>query len=248
MLSTIGLTKRYRGRAAVEDLSLTVPDGAFFAVLGPNGAGKTTLVRMLCGLLAPDAGDVLHDGTPIRKDPLAWRRLIGVMPEDLCLFDRLSFDENAALCAEVYGIPRAEAEARRDELFSFLDLREHGGLQAAEGSQGMRKKLALALALIHAPRCLFLDEPVNGLDVASVRAVKDLFALLARRRVTVVVTSHLTDLLEGSFTHAAVVDGGRLAALSGAAALRGAGLTLEEFYLRSVSAPRREIPAFPWLG
>jgi len=248
MLSTDGLTKRFRGRTAVEDLCLSVPEGAFFAVLGPNGAGKTTLVRMLCGLLVPDAGEVLLDGKPILADPISWRRRIGVLPEDLCLFDRLSFEENAALCAAVYGIPDAEAAVRRDELFDYLDLRAAARLQAAEGSQGMRKKLALALSLIHAPRLLFLDEPANGLDVASVRAVKDLFAFLAGHGVTVVVTSHLTDMLEESYTHAAVVDGGHLAAFSDADGLHREGVSLEEFYLRSVNAPRRPAPSFPWLA
>ena len=248
MLELRALTKKFRSFTAVDGLDLSVPDGSFHGIFGPNGAGKTTTLRMLCGLLRPDGGDILWNGTSIRRDVTAWKRLIGVMPEDLGLFERLTFAENAAVCGRMYGLTPREAETRRDGLFEFLDLAECSGIQAIEGSQGMRKRLALSLALIHAPRVLLLDEPISGMDVVSARGVKDLFALLAERKVTVVITSHITDVLEDVVTRAAVIRRGKVVAEAAIDDIRRSHGTIEAFYLGAIGASRKEVPRFPWLG
>src|SRR5512145_1054673 len=155
-IETDGLTRYFGERAAVADLSLAVPEGAFFGFLGPNGAGKSTTIRMLTGLLAPSSGGARILGVDLAKEPLLVKRQVGVVPDGLALFERLSGAEQLRLHGQLYGLERREAGSRADELLAALELSSDAGKLVVEYSHGMKKKLALGCALIHSPRLLFL--------------------------------------------------------------------------------------------
>ena len=158
------LTKVFRKQTAVDGLTFEVARGRFFGFLGPNGAGKSTTIKMLTGLLRPTAGEVTIEGLPLATDLLGIKRLIGVLPEELPLYERLTGEEYLHFAGRMYGLARDETRGRTDELLQFLSLHEDRGKLIVDYSQGMRKKVALAAALIHSPRVLFLDEPLNGID------------------------------------------------------------------------------------
>src|SRR5439155_2843572 len=166
-----GLTKLFGGRPAVDHVSFRVARGRFFGFLGPNGAGKSTTIRMLTGTLRPTAGEAAIEGLSLERDLLAIKAIIGVLPEELPLYERLTGEEYLHFAGRMYGLSRAETRRRVDELLAFLSLEEERGKLIVDYSQGMRKKTALAAALIHSPRVLFLDEPLNGIDPISGRVV-----------------------------------------------------------------------------
>jgi ABC-2 type transport system ATP-binding protein len=161
------LTKVFQGKPAVDQLTLQVARGRFFGFLGPNGAGKSTTIKMLTGLLRPTSGQAFVEGLDLAKDRLAIKQRIGVLPEELPLYERLTGEEYLLFAGRMYGLPKDEARKRTDELLAFLSLTEDRGRLILDYSQGMRKKVALAAALIHNPRVLFLDEPLNGIDPIS---------------------------------------------------------------------------------
>jgi len=191
-----GLTKAFRRQTAVDRVSFRVARGRFFGFLGPNGAGKSTTIRMLTGLLRPTAGDAVVDGVRLSSDLLALKRRIGVLTEELPLYERLSGEEHLLFAARMHGLPRPEARRRTEELLEFLSLADERGKLVVDYSQGMRKKLALACALVHGPSVLFLDEPLNGIDPVSGRVVSDLLRRLTARGVTLFFTSHALDVVE----------------------------------------------------
>jgi ABC-2 type transport system ATP-binding protein len=247
-----GLRKVFRGKTAVDGISLRVARGRFFGFLGPNGAGKSTTIKMLTGLLRPTAGEAAIEGLDLRRDLLAIKRIIGVLPEELPLYERLSGEEYLLFAGRMYGLTRAETRRRTDELLSFLSLQEDRGKLIVDYSQGMKKKVALAAALIHSPRVLFLDEPLNGIDPVSGRVVTDLLRRLASKGVTLFFTTHVLDVVERLCDEVAIIDRGRIVAqgtLDQIRALREGGqdATLEDAFLKLVSADvqREELS---WIG
>jgi ABC-2 type transport system ATP-binding protein len=246
------LTKAFRGKVAVDGISLRVARGRFFGFLGPNGAGKSTTIKMLTGLLRPTSGEAWIEGHDLRTDPLSIKRVIGVLPEELPLYERLTGEEYLHFAGRMYGLGRAETRRRTDELLEFLTLAEERGKLIVDYSQGMKKKVALAAALIHSPRVLFLDEPLNGIDPVSGRVVTDLLRRLASKGVTLFFTSHVLDVVERLCDEVAVIDRGRVVAQGTLEEIRaqremGQDATLEDAFLKLVSADvqREELS---WIG
>jgi ABC-2 type transport system ATP-binding protein len=246
------LTKAFRKKVAVDDVSFDVPRGRFFGFLGPNGAGKSTTIKMLTGLLRPTAGEVTIEGLSLEKDLLALKRTIGVLPEELPLYERLTGEEYLHFAGRMYGLGREETRRRTEELLEFLSLEDERGKLVVDYSQGMRKKLALAAALIHNPQVLFLDEPLNGIDPISGRVVTDLLRRLAQKGVTLFFTSHVLDVVERLCDEVAIIDRGRLVAQGTLDQIRaqrevGQDATLEDVFLKLVAAEvRRE--DLSWIG
>jgi ABC-2 type transport system ATP-binding protein len=236
-----GLTKVFRQQAAVDHVSFRVEAGRFFGFLGPNGAGKSTTMKMLTGLLRPTAGDAVIDGIRLSRDLLGVKRVIGVLPEELPLYERLTGEEYLLFAGRMHALPRAETRRRTDELLEFMSLHEDRGKLVVDYSQGMRKKLALAAALIHNPRVLFLDEPLNGIDPVSGRVVSDLLRRLTGKGVTLFFTSHVLDIVERLCDEVAVIDRGRLVAQGTLDEIRaqralGRDARLEDLFLKLVAA------------
>ncbi len=247
-IETRGLTRLFDGKAAVEDLSLSVPVGAFYGFLGPNGAGKSTTIRMLTGLLAATAGDARVLGVDLARDGVEVKRRIGVVPDGLALFERLSGAEQLRIHGQLYGLERREAARRADELLAALDLAEDAGKLVGEYSHGMKKKLALGCALIHGPELLFLDEPFEGIDAVAVSGIRRMLqGLVARGAITIFLTSHVLEVVERLVSHVGIVHRGRLAAQGTLDEVRGAG-TLEEVFIRTVGEDGGAAPRLSWLA
>ncbi|HET8644210.1 MAG TPA: ABC transporter ATP-binding protein [Vicinamibacteria bacterium] len=246
------LVKVFRGKPAVDGISFRVARGRFFGFLGPNGAGKSTTIKMLTGLLRPTAGEAAIEGLSLRGDLLAIKRVIGVLPEELPLYERLTGEEYLHFAGRMYGLPRAETRRRTDELLSFLSLTDERGKLIVDYSQGMKKKVALAAALIHSPRVLFLDEPLNGIDPVSGRVVTDLLRRLASKGVTLFFTTHVLDVVERLCDEVAIIDRGRIVAQGTLEEIRAQrelahDATLEDAFLKLVAADvqREELS---WIG
>ena len=212
-IQTRGLTRRFGTQLAVDGIDLSVPRGSFYGFLGENGAGKSTTISMLTGLLTPSAGAMRVLGIEVRDDAPEVKRRVGVVPDGLLLFDRLTGREQLVFVGRLYGLLRDEAAARADELLSAMELANESRKLIGEYSFGMRKKLALACALIHGPELLFLDEPFEGVDAVAKAALTALLAeLVQRRRLTVFLTSHVLEVVERLCTHVGVIHRGRLVA------------------------------------
>ena len=247
-IETSGLTRLFAGSPAVQDLALSVPAGAFYGFLGPNGAGKSTTMRMLTGLLAPTSGSARVLGIELARDPLAVKSLIGVVPDGLSLFERLTGAEQLRIHGQLYGLPRREAARRSGELLEALDLVAEGSKLVQEYSHGMKKKLALGCALIHGPRLLFLDEPFEGIDAVAVSGIRSMLQdLVSRGAMTVFLTSHVLEVVERLATHVGIIHRGRLVAQGTLAAVCAAG-KLEETFIRAVGDQRPAPRPLSWLG
>jgi ABC-2 type transport system ATP-binding protein len=247
-----GLTKRFRSKLAVDGITFRVRRGRFFGFLGPNGAGKSTTIKMLAGLLRPTAGEVVIEGLRLDRDLLGIKARIGVLLEDLALYERLTGEEYLLFAARMYGLARPEARRRTDELLDFLLLTEDRAKLIVDYSLGMRKKTALAAALIHNPRVLFLDEPLNGIDPVSGRVVTDLLRRLAQKGVTLFFTSHVLDVVERLCDEVAVIDRGRIVAQGTLDEIRrqrevGEDASLEDVFLKLVEADVRRAD-LSWIG
>lgn len=242
-----GLTRRFGNVAAVNGLDLTVPRGAFLALLGTNGAGKTTTLRMLTGLLAPTSGDALIEGFSIRDAPLEVKRRIGVVPDELALFDRLTFGEHLTLTGRIHGFDAAETARRAGDLLELLELTEARDLFAHQGSTGMRKKLALGIALLPRPSVLFLDEPFESIDAFVSRTIRDLLAALVQRGVTVVLTSHILEVVDQIADRVAILAQGRLAFQGTMEALHAGGRSVEDVLRDVAGRPAKALRDVPWL-
>jgi ABC-2 type transport system ATP-binding protein len=246
-IETQGLTRLFDGRPAVVDLALAVPVGAFYGFLGPNGAGKSTTIKMLTGLLGPSAGSARVLGVDLARDGVAVKRRIGVVPDGLALFERLSGAEQLRIHGQLYGLDRREAARRADELLAALELAADAGKLVSEYSHGMKKKLALGCALIHGPQLLFLDEPFEGIDAVAVTGIRQMLQdLVARGAMTIFLTSHVLEVVERLVTHVGIIRQGRLAAQGTLAEVRGTG-TLEEVFIRTVGEERAPTQALSWL-
>jgi ABC-2 type transport system ATP-binding protein len=236
-----GLSKRFREQTAVDGISFRVARGRFFGFLGPNGAGKSTTIKMLTGLLRPTAGEASIEGLDLRRDLLGIKAIVGVLPEELALYERLTGEEYLHFAGRMYGLSREEARRRTDELLEFLSLTEDRGKLIVDYSMGMKKKTALAAALIHNPRVLFLDEPLNGIDPVSARVVTDLLRRLAGKGVTLFFTSHVLDVVERLCDEVAIIDRGRLVVQGTLDQIRrerevSGDASLEDVFLKLVSA------------
>jgi ABC-2 type transport system ATP-binding protein len=226
-----------------------VPAGSFYGFLGPNGAGKSTTIKCLTGLLRPSAGSMrILDIDPL-AEPVEVKRRIGVMPEDLALFDRLTARETLTFVADVYGIDRSTAQNRSGDLLSLMDLNKAADTLVTDYSHGMRKKLSLAAALLPAPRLLFLDEPFEGIDAVASRQIKDLLQSFVSRGGTIFLTSHIMEIVERLSTHIGIIAKGKLVAQGPIDELRAAagGRTLEQLFIDLVGADARAPAALEWL-
>ena len=251
-LETRGLRRTFGDLVAVDGIDLLVPRGSLYGFLGPNGAGKSTTIRCLTGLLRPSGGAIRILGLDPADDPLEVRRRVGVVPEDLALFERLTGSENLAFVGRVHGLDRQTLSRRSAELLRLMDLESAADSLVADYSHGMRKKLALAVALLPAPKLLFLDEPFEGIDAIASRQIKALLQSFVRAGGTIFLTSHILDVVERLCDHVGVIQNGKLVAQGRLDALRsgaaGLGKTLEEIFLALVGASERESVEIDWLG
>jgi ABC-2 type transport system ATP-binding protein len=250
-METQGLRKVFGDVPAVDGIDLVVPRGSFYGFLGPNGAGKSTTIKCLTGLLRPTAGNFRILGLDPLVDAVAIRRSLGVVPEDLGLFDRLTGAETLGFVGQVHGLSREVLHARSVELLQFLDLAQAAGELVADYSHGMRKKLALAAALLPAPRLLFLDEPFEGIDAVGSRKIRHVLSEFVAGGGTVFLTSHVLEVVERLCDHVGVIHRGRLVAQGPLQLLRetaGRSRTLEEIFLELVAAPPANAAALDWLS
>ena len=249
-VETRGLTRDFGAHRAVSGVDLAVPAGSFYGFLGPNGAGKSTTLKCLTGLLQPTAGTMRILGLDPTAEAIAVKRRIGVVPEDLALFDRLTAPETLSFVAQVHGIETKTAARRSADLLRLMDLEATGDTLVTDYSHGMRKKLSLAAALLPAPRLLFLDEPFEGIDAVASRQIKDLLRSFVARGGTVFLTSHILELVERLCTHLGIIASGRLVAQGAVDALRAGGgaRTLEELFINAVGGDAAPRPAaLDWL-
>ncbi|MGH9126869.1 MAG: ABC transporter ATP-binding protein [Acidimicrobiales bacterium] len=242
-----GLLKRFGATVAVAGLSLDVPHGSFFGLVGPNGAGKTTTLRMTTGLLRPDAGTAWVDGIDVWADPVAAKRLIGVLPEELNLFERLSGIELLTYHGLLRRMDMPVITMRARELLDVLGLTDAANTLVIDYSHGMRKKIALASALLHSPRVLFLDEPFEAIDPVSARAIRGVLDRLTRTGATVVFSSHVMELVEALCDRVAIVSAGQVVATGTLDEVRR-GESLEDVFVRLVGAVDTPTGSLEWLG
>ena len=246
-IETDGLTRLFDGRPAVQELALSVPAGAFYGFLGPNGAGKSTTIRMLTGLLSPTSGRARVLGVELSRGGADLKRRIGVVPDGLSLFERLSGAEQLRIHGQLYGLDRREAGRRADELLEALELGADAGKLVGDYSHGMRKKLALGCALLHGPELLFLDEPFESIDAVAVTGIRRMLQdLVSRRALTIFLTSHVLEVVERLVTHVGIIREGRLAAQGTLADVRGTG-TLEDVFIRIAGDDRAPPRGLSWL-
>src|SRR5262245_16900803 len=246
-VDTFQLVKQFGDFVAVDHINLHVNRGSFFGFLGPNGAGKSTTIKMLTGLLAPTSGTLRVLGLDIATNPMEVKRRIGVVPEDLNLFERLTGAEMLSFTGRMYGLRAEEIAQRSKELLELMELQDEPRKLIIEYSHGMKKKLSLACALIHRPEILFLDEPFEGVDAIASRTLKDLLSRLTARGLTVFLTSHVLEIVERLCSDIAIIAHGRLLAAGSLNELRkgisveedGRGpISLEEYFIHVVGGSR----------
>ena len=242
--------KRFGGFTAVDGLDLTIPQGAFFAFLGPNGAGKSTTIALLTGIYAPDGGSMEILGVDAVKEPLRVKSRIGVVPEELSLFERLTARQYLTFCGRMHGLSGDEAARRGEELLKLTELDYKAGALVAEYSKGMRRRLAIAAALIHAPELVFLDEPFEGIDVLAAGVIRELLGELSRRGVTLLLTTHVLEIAERLATHAGVIRAGKMVDQGSVAELkeRHGASSLERVFEALVGVPVSRGAALSFYG
>ena len=257
-VETFDLVKQFGDFVAVDHLNLHVNRGSFFGFLGPNGAGKSTTIKMLTGLLAPTSGTLKVLGLDIAAQPMEVKRRIGVVPEDLNLFERLTGAEMLSFTGRMYGLGKQEIAQRSKELLDLMELQDEPRKLIVEYSHGMKKKLSLACALIHRPEILFLDEPFEGVDAIASRTLKDLLSRLTARGLTVFLTSHVLEIVERLCSDIAIIAQGKLLASGSLNELRkgirlegdGEGpVSLEEYFIHVLGGTRSgsEEEVLQWL-
>jgi len=248
-LRVSGLVKKFGDKAAVDSLDLELRRGELYALLGPNGAGKTTTLRIVAGLLQPDAGGVEVFGVDARADPRAAKQMIAWLADEPMLYDKLTAWEYLEFVAGLWGVKAKAAQARAEELLRLLDLWENRNERCEGFSRGMKQKTSLAGALIHEPKLLMLDEPLTGLDAQIARQVKDLLQARARAGATIILTTHILDVAERVADRIGIIQHGRLLAEGTLAQLRGrtggTDATLEDVYLQLVGASAAEAEPAP---
>ncbi len=233
------VTKRFGDKLAVDDLSLTIGEGEFVGLLGRNGAGKSTTIKMATGLLDVTSGSITVLGLDIATKSLEARRLMGVMPEDMALLELLTGPQYLRFVGRMYGLEEDVIDTRAKELFDTLDLNPGPRTLVTDYSFGMKKKLALCSALLHAPKLVFLDEPFEGIDAITNRTIKDILLSLQQKGVTLVLTSHILEVVERLCPRIAIIDEGKLKAFGTHDELgRGAG-TLESLFVGLVGGEQK---------
>src|SRR5580704_13956955 len=215
------LQKVYGGKAAVDGLSFVVPRGCFFGFLGPNGAGKTTTIKMLTGLAPPTAGSIELLGLPMPQSALQIKQQIGLVPDESLLFDHLTGGEFIEFVGRIYGLDRPVARERAGELLELFELDGAHDKLISEYSKGMRKRVAMAAALIHRPKMFLLDEPFEGVDAVGARLMKDILLEQVQRGATIFLTSHVLEVVERLCDRVAIIHAGRLVTESSMQDLRG---------------------------
>lgn len=228
-----GLTKSFGQMCAVNQLNLSIPRGSMFGFVGPNGAGKTTTLSMVTGMLTPDAGKVWVTGVDVWENLLAVKAKIGVLPDRLRLFDRLSGQELLTYTGLLRGLDKTTVAARSSDLLAALGLAEDARKAVADYSAGMTKKIGLAAAVIHAPDLLVLDEPFEAIDPVSARAIADILGGFVRDGGTVILSSHVMDTVQRLCDHVAIIAHGQLLA-AGPVAEVAAGMDLESRFIQLV--------------
>lgn len=244
-LSIRGLAKRFGHKIAVDGISLDVPAGSFFGIVGPNGAGKTTTLSMATGLLRPDFGTAVVHGVDVWTRPLEAKKLMGILPDGVRLFDRLTGQQLITYAGLLRGMEKDVVSARVGELLAALDLAEDAGKLVVDYSAGMTKKIALASALIHAPRLLVLDEPFEAVDPVSASNIRSILDNYVASGGTVIISSHVMDLVQRMCDHVAVVAAGRLLAAGTVEEVRGSS-SLEERFVQLVGG-RNHTEGLEWL-
>jgi len=239
------LRKIYGDKAAVDGLTLTVPRGCFFGFLGPNGAGKTTTIKMLMGLAPPSSGTIQLLGLPMPEQGPAIKKRIGLVPDESLLFDHLTGLEYTEFVGRIYGLGRPVARDRARELMALFELDTAGKKLIAEYSKGMRKRVAMAAALIHRPELFLMDEPFEGVDAVGARLMKDILLEQVRHGATIFLTSHVLEVVERLCDRVAIINSGRLVTEGSMDELRGAAETLEDAFVRAVGGVERE--TLDWL-
>lgn len=250
-IETRGLRKVYGDKAAVNGLDLRVPAGCFYGFLGPNGAGKTTTIKMLMGVSQPSAGEMFLLGQAIDSGQagsnLDARRRVGLVPDETLLFDHLSGAEYIEFVGRMYGLPRVQAAERAGELMDFFELSTAGNKLIAEYSKGMRKRVAMAAALIHRPQLFLMDEPFEGVDAVGARLMKDLLLDLVRNGATIFLTSHVLEVVERLCDRIAIIHEGSLVAEGTLEELRNGAETLEDLFVRTVGDHHARSGDLSWL-
>jgi ABC-2 type transport system ATP-binding protein len=260
------LTRSFDGFTAVDHIDFTVDQGQFFGFLGPNGAGKSTTIKMLTGLLAPSSGSIQILGEDLFNQPVEVKRHIGVVPEGMALFGKLTAREYLHFVGRMYGLDKATTAQRTTELLEFMSLANEPKKLIADYSHGMGKKLALAAAVIHGPKLLFLDEPFEGVDAIAAGTLKSMLQGMIARGATIFLTSHVLEIVERLCSHIAIIDRGRIVANGSLDELRagvqarltpgadsdpGGHLTLEQIFLNVVGAeagPAHPEQELTWLS
>ncbi|MFF2654004.1 ABC transporter ATP-binding protein [Streptomyces sp. NPDC058045] len=244
-----GLWKRFGAQTAVAGIDLELPAGRFIGLVGPNGAGKTTTLSMITGLLRPDEGTVEIVGHDVWRDPPAVKARIGVLPEGLRLFERLSGRELLAYTGRLRGLPGRETDQRATQLLDVLGLSGAQHKLVVDYSTGMRKKIGLAAALLHNPEVVFLDEPFEGVDPVSAQTIRGVLERYTASGATVVFSSHVMELVESLCDWVAVLAAGTIRAQGPLAEVRGDAPTLQAAFLELVGARERDDGAtLDWLG
>jgi ABC-2 type transport system ATP-binding protein len=259
------LTRKFGDFTAVDDVNLEVAPGQFFGFLGPNGAGKSTTIKMLTGLLAPTSGEMQILGMDLVKNGPEVKQHIGVVPEGMGLFVRLTGSEYLNFVGRMYGLDRDTTARRAAELLEFMQLADEPKKLIADYSHGMQKKLAMAAAVIHTPKILFLDEPFEGVDAIASGTLKSMLQRMISNGATIFLTSHVLEIVERLCSHVAIINHGKLVAQGSMEELRagveaqatvgegaavidsGQRLTLEEMFLRIVGGSRRAEQELQWL-
>jgi ABC-2 type transport system ATP-binding protein len=241
------LRKSFGSKEAVAGIDLAIAAGSFAGLVGPNGAGKTTSLSMMTGLLRPDGGRVLVNGLDVWADPPAAKAIMGVVPAEAALFDRLSGEELLEYAGRLRGLPVAEARERAVELLAVLDLTADAKRLVADYSTGMRRKAALGCALIHNPSVLFLDEPLEGVDPVSADVIRRLLTGYTESGSTVLFSSHVMELVEQVCDHVSIIDHGHIVATGTIDEVRG-GKTLQRAFIDLVGPKASGEEGLSWLG
>ena len=245
-LALRGLVKRFDPKVAVAGVDLDVPAGSFFGLFGPNGAGKTTTLSMAVGLLRPDAGTAYVLGHDVWADPVQAKRLLGVLPDGVRMFDRLSGAELLAYTGLLRGMDPAEVDPRARDLLDVLGLADAGRTLVVDYSAGMKKKIGLACALLHAPRLLVLDEPFEAVDPVSAALIRDILQRYVHGGGTVIFSSHVMEVVEKLCSHVAILTAGAIKAVGTLAEVRG-GRDLEEVFVEVVGGRTSTGQELSWL-
>ena len=242
-----GLRKSFGKKEAVAGIDLEIAAGSFAGLVGPNGAGKTTSLSMMTGLLRPDTGRIVVNGLDVWADPAAAKAIIGVVPDEARLFERLSGEEVLEYAGRLRGLATAEARSRAAQLLDVLDLTADAKRLVADYSTGMRKKATLGCALIHNPSVLFLDEPLEGVDPVSADVIRRLLTGFVRSGSTVLFSSHVMELVELVCDHVSIINEGRIAATGTTDQVRG-GKTLQRAFIDLVGPKATGEEGLSWLG